>query len=365
VGGVGGMTDELSFSSDSDPGIRRRGTKRFRYIDEASGQPVRSRATLERIDALVIPPAWANVWICAAANGHIQATGRDARGRKQYRYHAAYRARREAEKFSDLVPFGEALGPLRAQVRDDLDGREWDFDHVVALVLALLDTTHIRVGNEHYVRENGTFGLTTLRNRHVQLDGRNARLHFVGKGGKEHEVDIEDTVLAKQVRRCRQLPGQLLFQWIDARGERHPVSSNDVNERLREITGLDVTAKTFRTWGASVRAAALLADAGEPASAREAKATVVAAIDEVADRLGNTRAVARASYVHPAIVIAYEQGRLPDWWRDGPVRAGHGLRPEERKLLLVLRRARRAGLGLPVRPARVASGAARVAVARA
>ena len=337
------MGDGLTFSSDSDPGIRRRGAKRFRYIDETSGHVVRAKSTLARIEGLVIPPAWTNVWICAAANGHIQATGRDARGRKQYRYHAAYRARREAEKFSDLVPFGEALGPLRTKVRDDLDGGEWDFDHVVALVLALLDTTHIRVGNEHYARENGTFGLTTLRNRHVRVDGRNARLHFVGKGGKEHDVDIEDRLLAKEVRRCLQLPGQLLFQWIDARGERHPVSSSDVNERLREVTGLDVTAKTFRTWGASVRAAALLAAAGEPANARESRSTVVAAIDEIADRLGNTRAVARASYVHPAIVTAYEQGRLADWWRDGPVRAGHGLRPEERKLLLVLRRARRAG----------------------
>ena len=339
------MPDALRFSSDAEAGIRRVGRKRFRYIEQATGAPVRSAETLTRIESLVIPPAWTDVWICAHANGHVQATGRDARGRKQYRYHAAYRARRDAEKFADLVPFGEALGPLRAHVRADLDGGEWDFDHVVALVLALLDTTHIRVGNEHYARENGTFGLTTLRNRHLQTSGGNARLRFVGKGGKEHDVDIEDRELAKQVRRCRQLPGQLLFQWIDGRGEHHPVSSGDVNERLRELTGLEATAKTFRTWGASVRAAALLAEAGEPSSERDAQRTVVAAIDEIADQLGNTRAVARASYVHPAIVAAYEDHRLTDWWRDGPVRAGLGLRPPERKLLLVLRRARRAGLG--------------------
>jgi len=345
------VTDGLTFSSDEEPGIRRRGTKRFRYDDEATGSVVRDKRTLERINALVIPPAWTNVWICAAANGHIQATGRDARARKQYRYHAAYRSQREREKFADLIPFGEALGPLRARLRDDLDGRAWDFDHVVALVVALLDCTHVRVGNVHYARENGTFGLTTLRNKHVQEPSRGPlRLQFVGKGGKEHDVAIDDAELARQVRRCRQLPGQQLFQWVDVTGERHPVRSGDVNERLRELTGLELTAKTFRTWGASVRAAALLADAGEPASAREANREIIAAVDEVAQVLGNTRAVARASYVHPAVLAAFEAGRLEDWWRDGPSRAGSGLKADERKLLAVLRRAKRAALGAaPVR----------------
>jgi DNA topoisomerase-1 len=213
-------------------------------------------------------------------------------------------------------------------------------------VLALLDETLVRVGNEHYARENGTFGLTTLRNKHLKAEGRTPVLHFVGKGGKEHEASIDDPLLARQVRRCRQLPGQQLFQWIDVTGNRHPVRSGDVNERLRELTGLEVTAKTFRTWGATVRAAALLAESGEPATATEANQTIVAAVDEVADELGNTRAVARSSYVHPAVVDAYAQGRLPDWWRDGPTRAASGLEPEERKLLAVLRKARRAGLGV-------------------
>ena len=305
-----------------------------------TGRTVHNPDTLERIGELVIPPAWTDVWICLDPHGHLQATGRDARGRKQYRYHPRYRARRDSEKFADLIPFGEALGPLRSRLRDDLDGRSWDFDHVVALVLALLDTTHIRVGNQHYARENGTFGLTTLRTKHLESDSNGTRLHFVGKGNREHDVAVTDAVLARQVRRCAQLPGQQLFQWIDVRGDRHPVRSGDVNERLREITGLDVTAKTFRTWGASVRAASLLAEAATPTSQRQANQTIVEAVDEVAAELGNTRAVARASYVHPAIEATFESGHLVDWWRDGPTRSARGLERDERRLLALLRRAR-------------------------
>ncbi len=337
------MAGDLTFSGDDEPGIRRMGRKRFSYRDDITGQPV-GRAHLERIEALVIPPAWTDVWICRDERGHMQATGRDGRGRKQYRYHPAYRQRREAEKFADLIPFGEALGPLRARLGDDLDGRDWDFDHVVALVLALLDTTHVRVGNESYARENGTFGLTTLRNRHVETSTRRARLNFVGKGGKAVDVEIDDRQLAREIRRCRELPGQLLFQWIDVRGERHPVRSTDVNERLRELTGLDLTAKTFRTWGASVRAAELLAGEETPSSARARNQVIVDAVDEVAAVLGNTRAVARASYVHPAVPAAFEQGTLGDWWSAGPSRSAGGLQAVERKLLVVLRKAHRAGL---------------------
>ncbi len=343
------MTDDLTFSSDEAPGIRRLGRSRFRYVDDVAGSPVRDRRTLARIDSLVIPPAWRGVWICPAANGHLQATGRDARSRKQYRYHPEYRRQREREKFADLIPFGEAIGPLRSRLRDDLGTNVWDFDHVVALVLVLLDETHIRVGNEHYARENRTFGLTTLRNRHLRADGRSVSLRFVGKGAKVHEVAIDDPVLARQVRRCRQLPGQQLFQWMDVAGELHPVRSGDVNERLRQLTGLDATAKTFRTWGATVRAASMLAGSGTPSSEREAQREIVAAVDEVAAELGNTRTVARASYVHPAVFEAYQQGRLEDWWHDGPTRSAQGLSPEERRLLVVLRKARRAGLAGPHR----------------
>jgi DNA topoisomerase-1 len=349
------MRKGIVFASDEEPGIRRRGTKRFSYVDDRSGKEVKDRRTLERIDGLAVPPAWRSVWICGSPNGHLQATGRDARGRKQYRYHPRYRQEREAEKFADLIPFGEALGPLRARLRDELDVREWDFDHVVALVLALLDTTLARVGNEHYARENGTFGLTTLRNRHLKAGRGSARLVFVGKSGKQQEVEITDRLLAREVRRCRQLPGQHLFQWVDVRGEHHPVRSTDVNDRLRELTGLEATAKTFRTWGASVLAASTLAEAGPPKNGADAKQTIIDAIDDVADELNNTRAVARSSYVHPAVTASYATGQLVDWWRDGPSRAAKGLVPDERRLLLVLRRARRAGLGLSGSPARHAA----------
>lgn len=336
--------DDLVFCSDDEPGIQRLGQKRFRYVDQATGAPVRHRRTLERIRALAVPPAWRQVWICPLPNGHLQATGRDDRERKQYRYHAEFRRRREAEKFADLVPFGEALGPLRAAIEDDLALPGWSQDRVVALTIALLDGTALRIGNEQYARDNGTFGLTTLRNRHAIVDGHGARLKFVGKHDHRYDLAVEDPVLARLVRRCRQLPGQLLLQWIDDDGEPRPIRSNDVNDRLRTITGLDVTAKAFRTWAASVQAARLLADAEPPASERAARSTVLAAVDEVADVLGNTRAVCRASYVHPAIPAAYASGQLADWWRDGPTRAAARLAADERRLLGVLRRARRAGL---------------------
>jgi DNA topoisomerase-1 len=228
---------------------------------------------------------------------------------------------------------------------------------VLALVIALLDRTHMRVGNDEYAKANRTFGLTTLRDRHVRFDSGGLRLCFVGKGGKDLEVCVGDAGLARLVRRCRDVPGQQLFQWVDADGTHRPVGSTEVNGRIRELTGLDATAKTFRTWAATVRAAERLAVAGEPATAREAKATVLEAVDEVAGVLGNTRAVARASYVHPAVIGAYEAGRLTEWWADGPSRAASGLHPEERRLLLVLRRARRAGVGTAPAPRRRARAA--------
>lgn len=335
--------NDLVYGADDEPGIRRRGRSRFRYVDDVTGEDVRDQRVLDRIAALAVPPAWTDVWISRRPRGHVQATGRDARGRKQYRYHADYRARREQEKFADLVPFGEALGDLRTRIRADLGRRDWDLEHGVALVLGLLDTTLVRVGNEGYAKENKTFGLTTLRKRHVRDEG-GVRLCFVGKGGREHEVCIGDRRLVAQVRRCRQFPGQQLFQWLDDDGGRHPVTSTDVNERLRELTGLDVTAKTFRTWGASVHAATLLAAEDPPSSQREANRAVVEVVDDVADTLGNTRAVARASYVHPLVVQSFEAGRLAEWWDAGPSRSKANLEPEERKLLHVLRKAKRARL---------------------
>lgn len=346
---------DLVHTSDADPGIRRRGRSRFRYVDDTTGEPVRHRPTLARIQALAVPPAWSDVWICTDERGHLQATGRDARGRKQYRYHAAFRAQREQEKFADLVPFGESLGAVRAAIDQDLAAGGWTHERVTALVLALLDRTHLRIGNERYADENRTFGLTTLRGRHLVADSGTVGLRFRGKGGTQVETTIDDRRLAGLVRRCSQLPGQMLFQWRDDDGELHPVRSSDVNERLRQLTDLAVSAKTFRVWGASLQAATLLADAGPPVSQREARRTVLEAVDEVAEHLGNTRAVCRASYVHPSVPAAYEAGRLEDWWRDGPSRSAQGLSADERRLLGVLRRARRASLGAaPARRRRAA-----------
>jgi DNA topoisomerase-1 len=349
----------LRHSTDDAPGLRRRGRKRFTYVDDRSGREIDDGATLERIASLAIPPAWTEVWICPDPRGHVQATGRDARGRKQYRYHPEYRARRESEKFADLIPFGEALGELRHAVDRDLRRRELDQERVVALVLSLLDRTAIRVGNESYAKENKTFGLTTMRSQHVDVTGSTVAFCFVGKGAKPHEVKVQDRRLASLVRRCRQLPGQLLFQWEDDGGGLRPVRSDDVNTRLRELTDLDVTAKTFRTWHASVGAAALLAGQPLPESQRQVNSAVVEVCEEVAATLGNTRTVARASYVHPAVPAAFEAGLLQDWWRDGPTRAAKGLEPDERKLLTVLRKARRRGLAVaPVKAARAGRRAA-------
>ncbi len=339
----------LRYVSDAEPGIRRTGAKRFRYVDDTSGSVVRHGPTLARIDALAVPPAWTDVWICADQVGHLQATGRDARERKQYRYHPAFRALREHEKFADLIPFGEALPDLRRRVEENLKAGRLDAEVVSSLAVALLDRTAMRVGNEAYARENRTYGLTTLRDRHAVIEGGAVSFRFTGKGGKRQELSVEDPALARLVRRCRDLPGQQLLQWVDDAGARHPLRSEDVNVLLRDITGLPVTAKAFRTWHASVRAATLLASADAPASARQATSVVCEVVDEVAAELGNTRAVCRASYVHPAVVASFEEGLLGDWWRDGPTRAAGRCTAEERRLLALLRKARRRGLG--VRPA--------------
>jgi DNA topoisomerase-1 len=335
---------DLRHSSDDEPGYRRRGRQRFRYVDDVTGREVTRRADLDRIAALAVPPAWTDVWICRDADGHVQATGRDAKGRKQYRYHAAYRAHREQEKFADLVPFGERLGDLRRRIDRDLGRRDIGQERVLALVLALLDRTAIRVGNESYARTNRTFGLTTMRSRHVAVNGSTIAFCFVGKGDKRHEVEVQDRRLASLVRRCRQLPGQLLFQWEDDDGQLRPVRSDDVNDALRTLTGLDVTAKTFRTWHASVGAATLLAGHPVPGSERAATSAVVEVCEEVATALGNTRTVARRSYVHPAVTAAFDEGLLHRWWESGPSRPAGGLEAEERRLLGVLRKARRKGL---------------------
>jgi DNA topoisomerase-1 len=335
-GGPNGVSS-LRYVDADEPGIQRLGSTRFRYVDQASRKPIRDAETLARIKALAVPPAWQDVWICAEPDGHIQATGRDARGRKQYRYHTRFRQRRERRKFHALAPFGEALGELRAQIDRDLRQPTLSRERVLAAVLAILERTYVRVGNEEYARSNRSYGLTTLRTRHAKVNGSELRFCFVGKGGRRFDVSFSDPRLARVVRRCQELPGQLLFQHVGDDGEPIAVSSTDVNEYLRSVTDLDVTAKTFRTWGASLLAAQELVDIEPPTSDRAAARAIKAALEPVASRLGNTIAVCRASYVHPKVIDAYIDGTIAERWDSGPRRAAGGLSADERRLLALLR----------------------------
>lgn len=300
----------LVWWSDAEPAIRRlRSGRGFRYLDP-DGRPV-SREAVERIRQLAIPPAWSDVRICPSPDGYLQATGRDARGRKQYRYHPAWRAAREGAKFRELVAFGEALPAIRERVAADLRKRGMPREKVLALVVRLLDLTLARVGNERYARENGSFGLTTLVNRHAVVEGSRIRLRFRGKAGRFHELGVRDRRLAALVRRSRELPGRQLFEYIDEDGEVRSVRSEDVNAYLREAAGRDVTAKEFRTWAATVLASRILAQADPPATpTRLSRRALRETVQSVAGRLGNTPTVARSSYIHPAIPELYEQGAL-------------------------------------------------------
>jgi DNA topoisomerase-1 len=295
----------LRYVSDVLPGIRRikRG-KDFAYLDP-QGRKIRDRETLQRIRSLVIPPAWTRVWICPLANGHLQVTGRDARGRKQYRYHPRWREVRDEAKYGKLVAFGAVLPRIRSRVKADLSLPGLPRRKVLAVVARLLEATLIRVGNEEYARTNGSFGLTTLRNRHVRIKKGIVHFTFNGKSGVKHEIDVQDPHLVRIVRRCQDLPGQDLFQYVDENGNRHAVGSADVNDYLREITGADFTAKDFRTWAGTVLAVRALVELAAFASEAEAKRNIVRAIESVAKRLGNTKAVCRRCYVHPAVLNAY------------------------------------------------------------
>ncbi|MCU1346643.1 MAG: topA [Acidimicrobiia bacterium] len=327
------IVDDLYFSTDNDPGIRRLGKRRFRYID-SSGRPVTGE-TLERITGLVIPPAWTSVWICADERGHLQATGRDARGRKQYLYHLRFRAHREETKFRDLIPFAERLPHVRAQVKADLALPGLPRERVLALVVRLLEETYARVGNEEYARTNGSYGLTTLRDEHLRKIHGELRLQFRGKHGLPHDVPVEDRRLTRLVKQCQDLPGQILFQYRTENGP-CPVHSSDVNRYLQDCAGIPVTAKTFRTWGATLLAATALAAVEPPASERLRKRLVTVAVGRVAKELGNTPAVCRRSYIHPVIMDSFMEGDLRERWESGPKADGHGLLREERRLLAVL-----------------------------
>lgn len=300
----------LVYSSDAQPGIARvRRGRGFGYRD-ADQRPVRDQATLDRIKSLAIPPAWNDVWICASARGHLQATGRDAKGRKQFRYHPRWTALRHANKYSRLIGFCIVLPKIRRRVARDLRGPGLTHVKIVATIIRIMETTLIRVGNEEYARQNRSYGLTTLRDRHASVRGSTVRLMFRGKSGKDVEAEVTDRRVARVVKQCLDLPGQDLFVYVDENGERRSVTSQDVNDYLRETTGEDYTAKDFRTWSGTVLAAVALRGLEGFESETEAKRNVVAAIDRVAKRLGNTRAVARRSYVHPAVLESYLDGSL-------------------------------------------------------
>jgi DNA topoisomerase-1 len=300
----------LRFSTDEDAGIYRHKRGRgFQYLD-AEGMAITDEATLQRIAALAIPPAWTDVWICSRANGHLQATGRDARGRTQYRYHPKWRAHREETKFERMAEFGRVLPAIRARVEEDLHRHGLPREKVLAAVISLLERTRIRVGNDEYARANKSFGLTTLLDRHASIGSTSVRFRFRGKSGKEHEVTLQDRRLARVVKRCQGIPGQRLFQYEDDDGNRHHVGSAEVNDYLGEIAGDDYTAKDFRTWAGTVIAAGALRHVPKPETDADAGRDMLAAVDAVADDLGNTRAVARASYIHPAVFEAYQDGSL-------------------------------------------------------
>ncbi len=329
----------LRHVEDSQPGIaRRRAGKGFAYRD-ADGKPLRDADDLARIRALAIPPAWQQVWICARANGHLQATGRDARGRKQYRYHADWARVRGAGKFDRIIAFGQALPKLRRRLRQDLKRTGYPREKVLAIVVALLAETLVRVGNESYARENRSFGLTTLRNRHLQLlQGGRVRMAFRGKSGQAHEVEVGDKQLARLVRRLQQLPGQALFQYRDDDGTLQPVDSGAVNDYIGEAMGEAFTAKDFRTWGGTVEALRVAAatELPEPASKTALAAAQRTVVCKVASLLGNTPAVCRKAYIDPCVLEGWERGELV-------ALAGlRGPRQWEQAALTYLRRARRA-----------------------
>jgi DNA topoisomerase-1 len=291
------------------PGItRKRAGKSFSYFDP-KGKRIRDAEVLARIHSLVIPPAYRDVWINPSPRGHIQATGKDARGRLQYRYHPKWREVRDQSKYERLIAFGRTLPKLRRRIRRDLNQPGLTRERVLATVVKLLETTLIRVGNEEYAKSNKSFGLTTIRNKHVEVNGSKIHFEFRGKSGVEHAIDIQDKRLAKVVRQCQELPEQELFEYVQEDGHRHHVTSSDVNDYLHEVTGQDFTAKDFRTWAGTVLAAMALQEFEAFDSETQAKKNVVAAIESVAKKLGNTRAVCRKCYVHPVVLTRIWKGR--------------------------------------------------------
>ncbi len=330
----------LRYVNDDEPGIsRRKAGKGFKYLDP-EGRLVRDEATLKRIRHLAIPPAWTGVWICQSERGHIQATGRDARGRKQYRYHPRWREVRDETKYDRMLAFGAALPAIRAAAERDLALPGLPREKVMATVVRLLDETSIRIGNDEYARDNASYGLTTLHDEHVEIKGDLISFRFKGKSGKEHELTVRDRRLARIVKRCQDVPGHELFQYIDGGGERQRIHSDDVNEYLRSIAGQEFTAKDFRTWTGTVLCAFFFCEMEVATTARQMKKCVAQVIDRVSARLGNTRAVCQRCYVHPAVIRAYTEGALQTLIEAEEAvtdEATAALRPEEARMLRIVR----------------------------
>lgn len=330
----------LRYVTPSGPCIQRiRCGKSFRYMGP-DGKPLRDSKHLQRIRSLAIPPAWTNVWICPSPNGHLQAIGRDAKGRRQYRYHPQYRAVRDEAKFSRIIAFGAVLAKIRQRVEGDLQKRGLPKEKVLAAVVRLLETTFIRVGNDEYVKENDSFGLTTLHDRHVKIEGSKVEFRFRGKSGLNHTIELIDRRLATIVRQCRDLPGYELFQYVDEEGNVCRVDSADVNLYIREIAGQDFTAKDFRTWAGTLLAARALYAAGPCRNASQGKRVIVEATKQVAQQLRNRPSTSRKYYIHPAIIDAYSEGSLFQIMRQGEEQQaaydGQGLRAEEYAVLVAV-----------------------------
>jgi DNA topoisomerase-1 len=323
---------DLRYVDDTQPGITRRKLRgKFCYFDP-TGQRIVDPQEIQRINALAVPPAYTDVWICSDPRGHLQATGRDARGRKQYRYHPRWREVRDSDKYSRLRDFGLALPKLRKQLETLLEAPGLSRDKVMATVITLLDATLIRVGNTQYARDNRSYGLTTLRNRHVEVNGSAIQFQFRGKSGVEHQITVKDRRLARIIKRCQDIPGQNLFQYLDENGERHTITSADVNAYLQTLTGADFTAKDYRTWAGSALALAVLRELEwQPES--QAKQHVVAMVKDVARQLGNTPAVCRKCYIHPAVLEGFLLGALAQLPKP---RVRKGLRAEEVALAMLL-----------------------------
>ncbi len=332
----------LRYVSDHKPGIRRlKAGNGFRY-QSPDGKAVRDKNILKRIKSLAIPPAWREVWICTDPNGHLQATGRDDRDRKQYRYHPRWREVRDEDKYSRMIAFGKALSKIRRHIRRDLRKKGMQRERVLAAVVNLLELTAIRIGNEEYAQQNKSYGLTTLRDRHAKVNGSRVHFHFQGKSGKAHEIDIDHPRIARTVKKCQDLPGQDLFQYVNGDGAIHDVTSGDVNDYLMEITGKDFTAKDFRTWIGTLLAATALREFKKIDSKAAAKRNILQAIETVAKRLGNTPAICKKCYIHPAVFDSYMDGSLDSVFAEQSnrelARSLNSLHPEEAAVITLLQR---------------------------